>query len=115
MRRPSAGLSPARVRLVDRLACVSQENLLLYGLINPGTREAGCARWGGPRLEQMARLMAFRAGVMNQLDNNKLTDVSPLAGLTELTVLHLHFNKITDVKPLRNLTKLKNMDMEIDY
>lgn len=40
------------------------------------------------------------------LGNNEISDVRPLAGLTNLTTLFLRVNKISDVKPLAGLTNL---------
>ena len=41
------------------------------------------------------------------LSNNRIVDVSPLAELTQLTQLYLDSNSITDVAPLAELTKLR--------
>ena len=43
------------------------------------------------------------------LSNNKITDLRPLAGLTELKVLDLGTNKITDVTPLAGLSNLEKL------
>ena len=40
------------------------------------------------------------------LHENQITDISPLAGLKNLTVLWLDENQITDVSPLAGLSKL---------
>ena len=37
---------------------------------------------------------------------NEITDVSPLASLTNLTTLNLSDNRISDVSPLASLTNL---------
>ena len=42
---------------------------------------------------------------------NKLTDVSGLEKLTQLTVLQLRANNLTDVKVLEKLTKLEHLDL----
>ena len=41
-----------------------------------------------------------------RLDNNQIADVSPLAALTSLTELHISSNQIADVSPLATLTNL---------
>ena len=45
------------------------------------------------------------------LHGNNITDVSPLAGLMQLTNLNLHRNNITDVLPLAGLTQLKHLNL----
>ena len=46
-----------------------------------------------------------------ELDNNSITDISPLEGLTSLTDLYLSNNSITDVSPLEDLTSLTNLSL----
>ena len=41
-----------------------------------------------------------------ELDGNQLTDITPLKGLTQLTLLNLDSNKLTSVNGLEKLTKL---------
>ena len=41
------------------------------------------------------------------LDNNEISDISPLAGLTNLEQLDLQVNKISDISPLAGLTNLR--------
>ena len=43
------------------------------------------------------------------VNSNTITDISPLAGLTKLTELHLYDNAITDISPLAGLTKLTTL------
>ena len=47
------------------------------------------------------------------LDNNQISDVSPLSGLTNLRLLRLSGNPIADTSPLATL-KAQNPDLEID-
>ena len=42
-------------------------------------------------------------------NSNAVSDLSPLAGLTRLTLLHLPNNSISDLSPLANLTKLTKL------
>ncbi|HBE18484.1 MAG TPA: hypothetical protein DDW51_12930 [Cyanobacteria bacterium UBA11367] len=46
------------------------------------------------------------------LDNNFLTDISPLSTLTNLTELSLDNNKITDISPLSTLTNLNWLSLD---
>ncbi len=43
------------------------------------------------------------------LDNNSISDISPLAGLTNLTRLYLSDNSITDISPLAGLYQLTTL------
>ena len=40
------------------------------------------------------------------LDNNQISDIKPLASLTNLTSIELNGNQISDIKPLASLTNL---------
>ena len=46
------------------------------------------------------------------LNDNSISDISPLAGLTNLTHLGLHSNSISDISPLADLTNLILLDLE---
>jgi len=43
------------------------------------------------------------------IDNNQISDISPLAGLTNLTFLYLNDNQISDISPLAGLTNLDHL------
>ena len=45
------------------------------------------------------------------LGGNKISDIKPLAGLTNLTQLSLSGNQISDIKPLAGLTNLTKVDL----
>ena len=45
------------------------------------------------------------------LDDNQITDVGPLAGLTELKRLYIARNQITDVSPLAELINLEYLGL----
>ena len=45
------------------------------------------------------------------LSNNKISDISALSGLTNLEELYLWKNSISDISPLSSLTKLKYLDI----
>ncbi|NKB17230.1 MAG: leucine-rich repeat domain-containing protein [Pseudanabaena sp. CRU_2_10] len=42
---------------------------------------------------------------------NRIVDLKPLAGLTNLTNLELSSNQIADIKPLSGLTKVPSFDL----
>ena len=44
-----------------------------------------------------------------QLQNNQISDLTPLANLQNLRVLHLYDNQISDVSPLSGLTGLQEL------
>ena len=44
--------------------------------------------------------------------NNQISDISPLAGLAELTWLDLDSNQISDISPLAGLTNLIDLSLE---
>lgn len=46
---------------------------------------------------------------MLSLEDNQIRDISPLASLTNLTVLDLWGNEISDLSPLTNLTNLTEL------
>lgn len=56
-------------------------------------------------IEALVRLSSLR------LDNNRLTDISPLADLGMLETLTLRGNQISDLSPLANLTLLQDLDL----
>ncbi len=47
----------------------------------------------------------------NKKNNNKISNVEPLAGLTNLTSLDLSYNIVSDVKPLAGLTNLTSLNL----
>ena len=44
-------------------------------------------------------------------EDESITDISPLAGLTDLTTLDLNFNNVVDVRPLAELRRLNYLDL----
>ncbi len=60
-------------------------------------------------LEYCTNLQTLYLG--RYLGRNQITDVSPLAGLTNLQTLGLWGNQITDVSPLAGLTNLETLDL----
>jgi internalin A len=49
---------------------------------------------------------------MLDLSDNKISDIKPLASLTNLELLSLNDNKISDIKPLASLTKLTFLTLD---
>ena len=45
------------------------------------------------------------------LSNTKVTDLSPLSGLSSLNELALDGTKVSDLSPLANLSKLEKLDL----
>ena len=48
------------------------------------------------------------------LSYNKISDIAPLANLSNLTTLHLKWNKISNLAPLANLSNLTTLNLEWD-
>ena len=46
-----------------------------------------------------------------ELGGNNISDLTPLAGLTNLTELYLAYNNISDLTPLAGLTNLRSLDL----
>lgn len=44
-------------------------------------------------------------------ESESITDISALAGLTNLTTLDLNFNNVVDIRPLEGLTRLNYLDL----
>ncbi len=58
-------------------------------------------------LKNLTNLTKLRLGT-----NHKISDVSPLKNLTNLTFLDIDSNQISDVSPLKNLTNLTWLDLD---
>ena len=73
--------------------------------------EANPEPYGG--LEVLAKIKEAKESNTTSLDlrYNKISDLSPLDGLTNLEVLKLYGNEISDLSPLKGLTKLKALDL----
>lgn len=64
--------------------------------------------WQLTDLTPLANLTNLRSLDLSQ---NRISDLTPLANLTNLTTLNLSANKITDISPLANLTKLTTLNL----
>ncbi len=47
--------------------------------------------------------------------NGDVTDISPLAGLTKLTVLNIQHNRVSDLSPIAHLTNLEELDVAYNH
>ena len=47
-----------------------------------------------------------------QIENNNITDISPLANLTALNELSIPYNKVSDVSVLEKLPAIKSLDID---
>jgi Leucine-rich repeat (LRR) protein len=64
----------------------------------------------GKILENNSPLGSLARLVRLELDNNRISDISPLASLTNLfPYLVLHNNQIVDISPLASLTQSENI------
>ena len=68
-------------------------------------------------LEFATKLTVLKLGVVwvegqGWVNSNAVTDLSPLAGLTDLTQLELRGNSISDISPLAGLTNLTRVSLE---
>ena len=77
---------------------------VLLNLKELDARERGIADLTG--LEYATNLTS-----LNLHDNQKISDISPLANLTKLTTLNLGYNQLSDISPLANLTKLTALSL----
>ncbi len=48
---------------------------------------------------------------LNLNENHKISDISPLAGLTNLTDLHLTYNRISDISAVTGMTNLTELNL----
>ena len=73
--------------------------------------EANPEPYGGA--EVLAKVKEVKESGAAQLDlyKHKISDLSPLAGLTELEKLSLVHNQITDISPLKGLTNLEKLGL----
>ena len=63
----------------------------------------------GERITDLSPLSGLTSLVSLFLWGNQITDVSPLAGLTSLEILIIFENKVTDVSSLAGLTSLRGL------
>ena len=70
---------------------------------------AGCDGDDGKQAAAKIRFAKESGATELELHGSQITDLTPLAQLTDLTTLGLGLNQITDVTPLAKLTKLKKL------
>ena len=79
--------------------------------------EANPEPYGGPKVLAKIKEAKESNDTYLNLDNirrlyNQITDLTPLAELTNLESLHLSHNQISDLTPLKGLTKLKSLSLD---
>ncbi|OUD11720.1 COR domain-containing protein [Thioflexithrix psekupsensis] len=62
-------------------------------------------------IEDLSPLQGLTALTLLDLTGNQISDLSPLQGLTALTLLDLTGNQISDLSPLQGLTALTQLDL----
>jgi Leucine-rich repeat (LRR) protein len=85
----------------------------LAAMIESGEIPAG-VRWLGlsnNRITDISPLAELTNLQTLRLNENQITDISPLAELTELTELYLSENRIADLSPLAGLTGLQRLEL----
>ena len=60
---------------------------------------------------KLAEAKLNRPSSVLYLEYNQISDIKPLAGLTNLTELYLSINEITDIRPLEGLTNLTKLSL----
>ena len=66
----------------------------------------------GEVAEVVSALLLYRPHLKSlSLEGNLISDLSPLAGLTNLTELSLYYNNISDLSPLAGLTNLTSLEL----
>ncbi|MEN6595025.1 MAG: leucine-rich repeat domain-containing protein [Clostridiaceae bacterium] len=65
--------------------------------------------WGGGLITDISPLASLTNLQALTIRENKITDVSPLAGMTNLIYLDISDNQITDVTPLASLVNLERL------
>ena len=63
-------------------------------------------------LEHATNLNKLHLGEDAGGNSNSISDLSPLAGLTNLTWLNLKYNSVSDISPLIELTRLTSLSLE---
>ncbi|MFZ4727610.1 MAG: leucine-rich repeat domain-containing protein, partial [Pseudanabaena sp.] len=63
---------------------------------------------------KLAEAKLNRPSSVLYLEYNQISDIKPLAGLTNLTELYLSINEITDIRPLEGLTNLTKLYLSIN-
>ena len=93
---PLAGLTALTRLWLDQTGVLDLEPIAGLGALN--TLILACA----DRNDFVARA---------NCESESITDISSLAGLTNLTTLDLNFNNVVDIRPLAELTRLNYLDL----
>lgn len=68
--------------------------------------------WNNRRITDISPLVNLTELTVLDLEGCRISDIAPLANLTHLTALKLRGNRIIDVSPLANLNKLSVLELE---
>ena len=68
--------------------------------------------WNNRRITDISPLANLTELTVLDLEGCRISDIAPLANLTHLTALKLRGNRIIDVSPLENLNKLNVLELE---
>ncbi len=80
--------------------------------------DAQASSGNAPHSERIRSLEGLQfATALNhlQLQDNLISDLSPLSALTGLRRLFIHNNRISDVRPLRGLTSLRELQLDTNW
>ena len=96
----------------QQITNITTHTMLNITQLNVPNRE-GVTNLAGLELAHNLKELYIRGEYINREGNvnNAITDVSPLAGLRQLTHLYLSSNAITDVSPLKGLKQLRHLDL----
>ena len=68
--------------------------------------------WNNRRITDISPLVNLTELTVLDLEGCRISDIAPLANLTRLTALKLRGNRIINVSPLENLNKLSVLELE---
>lgn len=68
----------------------------------------------GNKITDISALKNLKNLTYIEMTDNNISDLSPLAGLTKLETLYLNTNQIVDITPLAGLTNLVDLDLWIN-
>jgi hypothetical protein len=103
---PDPGLQAA-IRLYSNKPTGDILDTDLAGLMGLSAQNAGITNLAGLEYCTNLQIVSFASlSILGPGNPNQISDISPLAGLTKLTVLQLDGNLITDISAVAGLTKL---------
>lgn len=112
LRIPTQELTTDNLLSLDSILSVSQTGKItsLEGIHH--CKNLRYVLMGHQRIRDITPLRELRKVVYLSLTQNySRTDITPLAGLTQLEFLDLQSNDVSDITPLSGLTKLRNLNL----